>query len=510
MKFIDVDKSSIKAVIIKDHKRDFPLSGNAKEVIDSSSLIKGQDDLDLTSENEKELFLDKLIDLSKGTDYLCVFYFDSPFYCIEDCETLIDSTIGYDNDYGFGDNYPNGTLCEVVRSEVLPVFRNLYNEKKVADDLEKGDIRGVLHKIISIDYNTFDLENQFSQPSLRTYRLSFFQQNYQNIQIVKRLADEMEKKSRDKKKIDFSELAAIVEGERHLWQTDPAYVSLEISQDSFIESKFSPRKKFLETYDVEMMPLEKAKIYISKLKALGSISHVNLNGIGEPLIHPNVSDIINEIEKELSATVVVETSLVGVSTETLNEILKSHPSLMLIVTLDASSIEKYKGLKTFIKDIPSGCVSEDSLFRYIDELLIADSARKKSERRIYVQLIKTIETFSDIQAFSRKYKEVTNNIIIQKYNTYGGLLPEQREDPAKPLHHIDCWHLKRDIFISAMGDVYSCQQDVFHKNSFGNLNHVDMTSVLEKRQEFFKEYLSDSGVPAVFCKDCDENYTYNF
>ena len=78
-----------------------------------------------------------------------------------------------------------------------------------------------------------------------------------------------------------------------------------------------------------------------------------------------------------------------------------------------------------------------------------------------------------------------------------------------PLERSFCWHLRRDIFIRANGDVSFCKQDIKKERVLGNMETSSLSKIWLQQKEnwldnFYKKYPQNPN-----CKVCDEYFTFN-
>jgi radical SAM protein with 4Fe4S-binding SPASM domain len=91
-------------------------------------------------------------------------------------------------------------------------------------------------------------------------------------------------------------------------------------------------------------------------------------------------------------------------------------------------------------------------------------------------------------------------------------LEEKRVSDLTPLKREFCWHLARDLYIHANGDVAVCKQVVNDPKirSLGNIKTQTFEDIWNKSQSIFQESIlgnhHKTGLP---CLQCDEWYTFN-
>ncbi len=118
------------------------------------------------------------------------------------------------------------------------------------------------------------------------------------------------------------------------------------------------------------------------------------------------------------------------------------------------------------------------------------------------------ENEEDLDVFYKTWKARTENVIIQKYDSF-------RRDPAgphgrgpSPLKRFPCWHLKRDMAILMDGTVPLCREDIRVATPLGNALEEDLSVIWEGRCPC-TALTSTESTPAM-CARCDEYYTYNY
>ncbi len=143
---------------------------------------------------------------------------------------------------------------------------------------------------------------------------------------------------------------------------------------------------------------------------------------------------------------VIETSGVGWQPGTFSRI-KSGTSRQptWIVSLDASNETMYRALRG------AGFAEAQ---KSAEELLRLFPAAPD------VQAVRMKENEEDLEVFFKAWKARTENVIIQKYDSFIGALPDRKVADLSPLKRFPCWHLKRDMAILIDGTVPLCREDL--------------------------------------------------
>ena len=93
-----------------------------------------------------------------------------------------------------------------------------------------------------------------------------------------------------------------------------------------------------------------------------------------------------------------------------------------------------------------------------------------------------------------------SGMIIQKYDDFAGLLPDNKVTDLSPVIRNPCWHQRRDMTILFDGNVPCCREYILD-GVVGNVFSESLVSVWEKGRDM---------VYTDKCRSCDEYYTFNF
>ena len=221
---------------------------------------------------------------------------------------------------------------------------------------------------------------------------------------------------------------------------------------------------------------------------------INISLWGEPSLHSKIAEIAESVVTNGNLSLVIETSGIGWKPGILSRLsgFKKNP-ITWIVSLDAWTIKTYESLR-----------SEGFQKAYET----ADALLKLCKDNVYIQAVRMKENEDDLEHFYLNWQKKTENIIIQKYDSFCGLLPERKVTDLSPLHRFPCWHIKRDMAILLDGSVPLCREDTSSGFILGNVFKEPLPVIWKKGQTYYLDHVAGN-YPEI-CRKCDEYYTFNF
>lgn len=414
---------------------------------------------------------------SEEGDRILLVQGDEPLLQHSITRRLLELQTKYRTEYTFADGYPEGLAPEVIDPAILPVLRS-FNEERPE---EPG--RDLIFRLIQHDINAFDLETAISPVDLRLLRASVNCDSRRNLLFCRRLLES-----------GITDEAAILTRlpqERELLRTLPAYFNIQITNELSQKVSYEPFYDLQKDQEPSRMALDRFRELLEAIAEFAPESVVSIGYRGEPGLHPEVIEMIREVEKSDSLSLYLETSGVGWEQSAVAA-LETMPleRTTIIVLLDAAQEGSYRELR-------------GNGFKEAYEF--ANRMRVAHPERCYVQATRLQEYQESLEEFYKAWKE--DKPIIQKYNHYCGELPDRRVTDLSPLHRFPCWHLQRDMTILADGRVPRCQEDIHLTDLQGNVFSDTLEKVWENGAELFREHTREK-YPGI-CGSCDEYYTYN-
>lgn len=427
---------------------------------------------------------DLLADMSAAADG-----FDNAFYFFADCPFL-DSALAarmhanhvrYWADYTFADGYPYGITPEILTRETINRLRGMA-------DAAGTPRRDSLFAVVKKDINSFDIETEISPRDMRLMRLSLTADSERNFLLLSRVAAGGAR--------DAEAACAFLLDRQESHRTLPAFFPIQVVERCPQACTYCPypviggnilaRKGF--------MPVDAFTGLVRKIAGFTGDAVVDISLWGEPSLHPHIFEIITSALDVDGIDLVIETSGIGWGKGIFPRLRAAREKQpRWIVSLDASNEGTYRALR-------GEGFAEAS--RTAEELLAA------FPDRTWIQAVRMRDNEEDLEVFYRAWKARTENVIIQKYDSFSGALPDRAVADLSPLKRFPCWHLKRDMAILLDGTVPLCKEDLRGSVKLGNALVDELSAIWEAARGIHRSHLSGE-YPGI-CAGCDEYYTYNF
>lgn len=416
--------------------------------------------------------------------------FEDAFYFFADCPFL-DPTIArkmhashrtYWADYTFADGFPQGLTPEILTRETVSRLRALSSADTGLPDRE------TLFAIIRKDINSFDIETELAPVDLRLLRVRLAADTERSFLLMKRIVE--------KGGHDTDSICRVLQEEPRILRTLPAFFPIQIVERCPYACSYCPYPVFAGdvTKKGAVMDPEKFAALAAKIAAFSGDAVVDISLWGEPSLHPEIYRIMSSVLSTPGLSLVVETSGVGWNPEVFRRVRDSFASQPTwIVSLDASSEQMYQRLRG-----PG----------FAEAVKTAESLLSVFPGKTWVQAVRMKENEEDLEIFYKSWKTKTENIIIQKYDSFSAFLPDRKVADLSPVRRFPCWHLKRDMAVLLDGTVPLCREDVRVEHTLGNAFTEDLAKIWGRGESVYQQHIAEK-YPSL-CARCDEYYTYNF
>ncbi|MBR5032990.1 MAG: spiro-SPASM protein [Treponema sp.] len=451
--------------------------------------------------------LDKICSES-GAESLIFSYADCLFLNKTLTQGLLSTHFDYKAEYTFAEGYPEGFAPEVLDKGTIAILKELSKTTAKATGDQKIT-RHSLMDIIKTDINSFEVETVLAPVDWRLFRFAFDCRKKETFIACQKL---YESSISNEDAVELSEYAA---KSAEILKTVPAFYNLQLAQKCQGQCTYCPypaellKKEGVKACEAaKVMSFDNACKLIDQIADFSGEAVVGLSAWGECFNNPDLLKIIEKILSYEGLSVLIEADGCSIPENFAKEvapIINTAPErangwqkLMLVVSMDGIDPNVCAQLRG--KDF--NLISAADTVKKLEELLPGC---------VYPQFVRMNANEPQLEGFFRYWNEKTSeshgNFIIQKYNSFAGLLKNEEPADLSPLDRNVCWHLRRDLTILCNGDVPVCYSRVLDDIA-GNVFDEGIEAVWKKLDVHLKDNINKAYCDK--CGGCDEFYTFNF
>lgn len=417
--------------------------------------------------------LDTIEKESKNTDNAIVFNVGNPFFDIDFVNKMISRHEDYIADYTYGIGYPDGLIPSILRKDIIKEIKELVkNDHSIKKDF--------IYYSISKDINSFDIETFLADHDLRIYRIGLGNNDKGEEILTKKAYDYLKEKNSVNDVVEY--FAKNIEG----LYTTIYLVTLELCNYERSNDICLPENR------EEKSQIDKKLVYKIVDESIKENDKINfiLGGIGDPLLHNSIIEIIEYILKK-GIDLIIETNGNEIKKEFIDKLNNiDKDKLTFVIKLDAYNEDTYKKMHS---------AGDMVKVKQNIELL------KENGFKVYKQITRMIENEVEIENYIRN--KATDDLIIRKYSTFCNIMNDKKVVDLSPIERIPCFHLRRELYVTSNGNVPACLYSRY-KSKIGDLNNESLNDVMKKLNNEYikntkKEYLE-------YCINCDDYYLFNF
>ena len=423
-----------------------------------------------------------------GADTVLYLQADAPFTDGALTGQLLELHGRYRAEYTFADGYPPGFAPEVLAAKALP------NLVELAGRYDAPSERDGLFKVIQKDINSYDIETQLSPVDLRGYRFSPVCDSRRNALSAERLWALGARNADD--------VTRILPANPDLLRTVPAFMWVQIVDGCPQSCSYCPYPAMVgDPRELRSsMPAERFAGLMAQAESLCDDLVVDVSLWGEPSRHPDFRAIVAAVLARPRFTLIVETSGLGWEPGLAEDLaLAAGVRIQWIVSLDDA--DGYLALRGDGFDEAAG---------------FADRMMRVSPGNVHAQAVRMQENEPRLETFYRAWKKRGERVIIQKYDSFAGCLPDRTVAALSPLDRLPCRHLARDMAVTLDGGVPPCKHCLVRSGGGSHLAYAQIVgnafddgleTTWERVGSWYGRHLaSDYPDP---CGKCDEYHTFN-
>lgn len=431
-----------------------------------------------------------------------------------------DRHLRYAAEYSYADGWPAGLAPELLAPGVAELLRRIAGN-------EDGPVeRDLLFSVIQKDINSFDIETEIASTDLRSHRLLLAADCARNVLLLERWLSSGYSGAGDAERLCSAGPA--------LLRTLPAFYAVQVTGGCPQACSLCPYPRFgadtsglppLKRRD-EMSP-ERFSELLDRIVAFSGDAVVDLSPWGEPSLHSGIVDLVRSVLARPELSLIIETSGVGwkpgVIAELAAVVAAAPPRLYprfaaapspAVAARDSSAGAPQQGPGDAVSWIVSLDAEDPVLYRSLrgdgreEARAVATELISRFPGCVYVQTLRTTENEADLEPFYRGWKAAGAQVIVQKYDSFCGRLPDLKVADLSPVRRHPCWHLMRDLTVLLDGTVPLCREDLERSEILGNAFSEDLETIWRRGESYYRAHLGEK-YPAL-CRNCDEYYTYNF
>lgn len=430
---------------------------------------------------------------------------DCPFLDVKVTNQILETHEEYKAEYTFADGYPYGFTPEVIAAGTLRILAELAKTTAKAEG-EKELCRESIFNLIKTDINSFDVESVIAPNDWRLLRFAFHCGSKDSFMQCQGLWNKAVDSVNSPAEITADALAEIAAGSKECLKTVPGFYNIQVS-DEVAECIYSPVKK--NDLPGKMSFTDFSKL-VDQIADFSEKAVVSVSKFGEFFALPECVKMVEKVLEHPGLSVFIETAGEYVTDDVCSEMGKvvqaaaprtnGWQKVMVAVRMDAFTAKTYGAVR--------GGAAADGFEKTVDAVAKLNDAMPGC---VYPQFVRMNENENELEGFYRYWSEKSNpsggNVIIQKYNSFAGVLPQRKVADLTPLERNVCWHLRRDMEILANGDVLPCHSFAL-EGKYGNIFKEDIAAVWQKSDEILCKHINKNYCEK--CRNCDEFYTFNF
>lgn len=434
-----------------------------------------------------------------GADFAIYAWADTPFINNSLTEQLIHDHVEYKAEYTFADGFAAGLSPEIIHRGAASIISALSKDVQKAQG-QKTASRDCFFSIMSGDINSFEIETVLADKDYRMLRYNFECSSKSGLIACKALfekAKNLDSGLKTLNEFDVYKLSDAAEKMTEIQQTVPHFYNIQITSAENTKSLYSGFQKLFPQSKPEDMKLESFKKLVKDISDFSETAVVSLSLFGEPLLHKDFVQMAKEVLSVKGLSLFVETDGICVTEEMARE-LSEAGKIDWVIRLDAVDGDMYSKING---------ISGENFAKALNAVNILE---KYFPETVYPQFTRMKVNEIQLESFFRFWKEKENpskgQFIIMKYDSFAGLLPDEKPADLSPLERNSCWHLRRDMNILSDGSVPLCRTRVSEKA--GNVFEDSLDSIWKNISKEVEKHINSDYCSV--CKGCDEYYTFNF
>jgi len=244
----------------------------------------------------------------------------------------------------------------------------------------------------------------------------------------------------------------------------------------------------------ENLTLEKTKSLFSEL-ASAEGTRVTLAGIGDPLLHPHAFEIIKAAHEEGRATINVETDLLDLSDQQLEQLAACEADV-ISVNVPALSPRTYAAV-----------MGRDALAMALDNVrrLLALRNQRGSVPIVTAIFTKCRQNLAEMEPWYDQWIRALGAAVVRGPSDFVGKIPDVSVGDMAPSGRRPCARLAARVTILSDGTIVACEQDVCGSKPLGHIGRDRLADVWKGGMQSLRDdHLAGNLTNQPLCAGCRE------
>jgi hypothetical protein len=219
------------------------------------------------------------------------------------------------------------------------------------------------------------------------------------------------------------------------------------------------------------LTLSQARGIFQQLASLDDI-RLTLAGVGDPLLHPEVFDIIAAAHDAGIDSIHVETDLLELDAEKIKKLAESHVEV-LTVHLPAATAATYQKIM--------GTDGLAAVVANIRQLLALRQSLSRGTPLLVPTFTKCKDNLHEMEAWYDQWLRAVGSAVITGPTDYAGQIPDVAVADMTPPRRRPCARLASRLSILCTGQVVSCEQDFLVRQPIGDLDRHTLREIWQSQ-----------------------------
>jgi radical SAM protein with 4Fe4S-binding SPASM domain len=185
-----------------------------------------------------------------------------------------------------------------------------------------------------------------------------------------------------------------------------------------------------------------------------------LAGVGDPLLHPAVFEIIDIAHGAGISGISIETDFVGIESGTIQKLVSSGVDVVSVCLPGASA-------KTYLAMM--GVDAVKTAVDHLREFIQLRQAQGRCTPILTPTFVKSAMNLADMEPWYDHWLRTVGCAVIVSPNDFAGQIPETAAVRMEPPQRRTCARLAKRLTVLCDGTVVSCEQDVLGKQVLGHI-----------------------------------------